>query len=140
MEKVESGLRTLIVEDDVVSRFTLQKLLSRYGRTDVTVNGIEAVEAFTVALDEDDPYDAIMLDIMMPEMDGQQALKEIRKIESERDVPPGRETKIVMVTALDTPRDVIESFYRGGCSSYVVKPIERRKIYETLRDIGLPID
>ncbi|MBD3411332.1 MAG: response regulator [Ignavibacteriales bacterium] len=133
-------MRTLIVEDDVVSRFTLQKLLSRYGRTDVTVNGIEAVEAFTAALEEDDPYDAIMLDIMMPEMDGQQALKEIRKIESERDVPPGRETKIVMVTALDTPRDVIESFYRGGCSSYVVKPIERRKIYETLRDIGLPID
>ena len=74
-------MRILIAEDDFASRKVILKFLSVYGECDVTVDGMEAVDAFMMALEEDKPYDLICLDVMMPVMDGYQALKSIRKIE-----------------------------------------------------------
>ena len=101
------------------------------------VNGIEAVKAFEMAHAEGMPYDTIFLDIMMPEMDGKEALKIIRQKENSMNILPKNETKIVMVTALDTAQDVIEAYYKGGCTSYLVKPIEKKKILKALKDLGL---
>ena len=69
-------MKTLIVEDDFTSRLLLQELLKKYGRSHIAVNGLEAVEAVRLALDENEPYDLICLDILMPQMDGQLALRE----------------------------------------------------------------
>lgn len=130
-------MKFLIVEDDFASRFILQKMLSPYGECDVAVNGIEAIDAYNLAVKEEQPYDLICLDIMMPKMDGQEALKLIRQREVELGIEPKDEVKIIMVTALDTPKDVVEAFYQGGCTSYLVKPIEKKKILNILRDFEL---
>lgn len=130
-------MRILIVEDDFASRIVLQKFLAPFGQCDITINGLEAVQAFRLAIDEGNPYDLICLDIMMPEMNGQEALKEIRKIEEERGIYSKDQVKIIMMTALDTPKDVIEAYYKGGCSSYLVKPIIRKKIISLLKEYNL---
>ncbi len=124
----------LIAEDDLSSRLILQQMLSPYGESHIAVNGKEAVELFKNSLEAIQPYDAIFLDIMMPIMDGNEALKEIRRMEKEKFGSGYKEVYIMMVTALNTPKEVIESFYEGGCSSYVVKPIDRRKIIGKLRE------
>ncbi|HOJ36998.1 MAG TPA: response regulator [Ignavibacteriales bacterium] len=124
----------LIAEDDLSSRLILQQMLSPYGESHIAVNGKEAVELFKNSLEGNQPYDAIFLDIMMPIMDGNKALKEIRRIEKEKFGVGYKQVYIMMVTALNTPKEVIESFYEGGCSSYVVKPIDRRKIIGKLRE------
>ncbi|MGE5683360.1 MAG: response regulator [Bacillota bacterium] len=130
-------MKALIVEDDFISRLILQKILSPYGVCDIAVNGKEAITAFTYALDNGDPYDLICLDIMMPEMDGRDALKVIRDKESQINLPPNKEVKIIMTTALDDAHEVIDAFYKGGCTSYLVKPIEKRKLTGLLKDYGL---
>lgn len=130
-------MRTLIVEDDFTSRKLLHKLLCAYGETDVAVNGEEAVEAFRQALDDGLCYDLVCLDIVMPGMDGQEVLKRLRAMEKERGVSPRLEARVVMITALDSPRPVIEAYYRGGCTDYLVKPIEKRKLLELLREFRL---
>lgn len=130
-------MKTLVVEDDFTSRLVLQKMLSPYGQCDVAVNGLEAVQAFEMAMNEKKPYDLICLDIMMPEMDGKEALKIIREKEKELNIFPKDETKIIMVTALDTAHEVIEAYYKGGCTSYLVKPIERNKIVKAVTELGL---
>ena len=130
-------MRFLIVEDDFTSRRLLQKILAPFGDCEVAVNGREAVDAVTLALDEGRPYDLICLDIMMPEMDGQEALQLIRQRELERGRIAGRETPVVMVTALDAPRDVVKAYFKGGCTAYLVKPIEKRKVVGLLREHGL---
>ena len=71
-------MKILVVEDDFGSRRMMQKLLEPYGDVDVVVDGEEAVEAFKMAWEESTPYDMIFMDIMMPKMDGHEALKRIR--------------------------------------------------------------
>jgi two-component system chemotaxis response regulator CheY len=129
-------MKFLVVEDDFTSRLVLQKMLLPYGLCDTAVNGLEAVKAFELAHEEGVPYDLIFLDIMMPEMDGKEALKIIRQKEQEMGIIPKDEVKIVMVTALDTAQDVIEAYYKGGCTSYLVKPIDKKKIINALKVFG----
>lgn len=133
-------MRFLVVEDDFTSRRLLQKMLSPYGECDIAVNGEEALTAFKKALELDNPYRVIYLDIMMPEMDGQQVLKSIREMEDEANVAQKDEIKVVMTTALDSPKDVIDAYYRGGCTDYMVKPIEKKKVYSLLVRYGIVQD
>ncbi len=77
-------LRVLLVEDDFTSRLLLQTFLSRYGDCHIAVNGHEAVEAFRDALARGQRYDMICMDIMMPEMDGGEAVRQIRAMEEAR--------------------------------------------------------
>lgn len=130
-------MRILIVEDEFTSRKLLTALLSDYGQCDTASDGVECVETFKNALDEDLPYDLICMDIMMPNKDGHQALKEIRAIEHERGVNPTKEAKVVMVTALNDPKTVVKAYYKGGAAAYLPKPIEVESLQAILRDLAL---
>ena len=106
-------MRILIVEDDFASRKFMLKFLSKFGECDITVDGMEAVDAYLMALDADTPYDLVCLDIMMPALDGYQALKAIRDIEQERKIPEDQRAKIIMPTALNEVANVIKAFDLG---------------------------
>ncbi len=130
-------MRFLIVEDDFTSRRMLQMFLAPYGECDIAVNGREALDAFAAARAENNPYALICLDVMMPELDGMGVLKEIREQEKRAGIPQHKELKIVMTTSLDSPRDVVGAYYEGGCNGYLVKPVDRRKLDDLLREYGL---
>ena len=130
-------MRILIVEDDFVGRKVMHQVLLEYGECDIAVDGLEAVKAFDLAWNSGKPYDVIFLDIMMPNMSGHEALKIIRDKERERGVLPAREVKVIMTSALDDVKNVTQSFFQGGASAYLVKPIERRKIIDELRKLEL---
>lgn len=130
-------MRTLIAEDDPASLAALERYLKEFGETVSVGDGLKAVETFGAALDDGRPFDLVCMDIMMPGMDGIQAVKAIRAAENVRGVPAKREVKVIMVTALDDPRTVIQSFYRAGASAYLVKPLERQDLMDKLRELGL---
>ncbi|THB66859.1 MAG: response regulator, partial [Spirochaetaceae bacterium] len=111
-------MRFLIVEDDLGSRRLLEAIVGKYGECNTAVNGNEAVEAFLLSWEEKLPYDAIFLDIMMPEMDGLQALDKIRAHEKKMKVAPGKEIKVIMTTALEDPHTVVKAYYHGEAASY----------------------
>ncbi|RPI73806.1 MAG: response regulator [Desulfobacteraceae bacterium] len=130
-------MRVLIAEDDFVARRILKEILSPYGDCDVVVDGEEAVRAFQLAHEEQNPYHLVCLDIMMPNLDGQDALKRIRAVESERGIEKKTETKVIMITALSDPKTVFNAFYRGGATAYIVKPIDKTKLLNEIRQFGL---
>ena len=128
-------MTTLIVEDDFTARLTLQRFLSRYGECHIAVNGKEAVEAFRMANENGSGYDLICMDILLPEMDGQAAVKEIRSLEQRRGVLSSAGAKIVMTTAVDDMKHVIRSF-QELCDAYLVKPVDLGQLLQHLRTFG----
>jgi two-component system chemotaxis response regulator CheY len=124
------------VDDDFVCRQVLQALLSQYGNCNIAVNGFEALEAFEMALDEKAPYDLICLDILMPEMDGQDVLKEIRRIESEPETSHSKSVKIILISIL-SKIDLIKGELRDKCEAFIAKPVEKKKLLDTLHNLGL---
>lgn len=129
-------MRVLIAEDDMASRKFLSKFLSAYGDCDVTVDGIEAIDAFLLAWDEGDPYDLICLDIMMPKVDGLKALKRIRELEQNKGIEGEQRAKIIMTTALNDQPTVLSSF-QDGCQAFAAKPIDTVKLLEVVEKLGL---
>lgn len=129
-------MKSLIVDDDFVSRRILQTILSGYGESHVAVDGKEALAAFEQSLAEKSPYDVICLDIMMPEMDGQEVLKRIRELEEENGIFGSDSSKIVMTTALDDSENIKKAF-REQCESYLIKPINKAKLIKILISFGL---
>ena len=125
-------LRVLLVEDNFASRLLLQSFLSRYGECHIAVNGREAVEAFHCALERGQSYDLVCMDIMMPEMDGREAVRRIRAMEEARGILSTNGAKIIMTTALDEIKDVILCF-KELCDAYLVKPIDLSQLLGHLR-------
>ncbi len=130
-------MRVLIVEDDITSRKILQRILSDYGECDLAVDGRGAVSAYKTSWLKSRPYDLICMDIMMPDVDGLQALTEIREIEKEMDIRDSDAVKVIMTTALDDPKTVVKSYYELGATSYIVKPVSRKKLLAEVQKLGL---
>lgn len=127
-------MRTLIVEDDFTNRLLLQSLLAPYGECHIAVNGKEAVEAFRLAQATDRNYDLICMDITMPEMDGHQAVEEIRQLERSAGMNPS--VTIVMTTSSNEQADVSRAQHED-CNAYLLKPIDARRLKALLRKRGL---
>jgi two-component system chemotaxis response regulator CheY len=129
-------MKTLIVEDDFTSRILLQEMLQPYGEIHIAVNGREAVEAVRYAMELQEPYVLVCLDVMMPEMDGLTALKKIRDLEGQKRISSSNNVKIIMTTALNDLKDVTAA-YHELCDGYLVKPLGRSKLVEQLRTLAL---
>jgi two-component system chemotaxis response regulator CheY len=130
-------VKTLIVDDELTSRELLTLMLKPYGPVDAAVDGLEGLKAYNLALGRE-PYDLIMLDIMLPRMDGQQVLKSIRRIEQERGVLGPEQVKIVMISALGDFTNVSQAF-ASACTSYMTKPILKDKVQEELVRLGFRV-
>ncbi len=130
-------MKILIADDEPHNRILLEKMLSPYGKCDLVINGEESVEICELALADGEPYNLICLDIMMPIMDGQEALRKIRDLERARNIPESAEAVIFMVTALNTEESVVQAFFRGGCTDYIAKPIVRQKILDKMHQYDL---
>ncbi len=129
-------MKILVVEDDFVSRLLMQRVLSSRGEVHVAVDGQEAVMAYESAVAEGAPYQLICLDIMMPKMDGHEVLRRIRDSERARGIAAGLGARILMTTAVESGRTVLETF-RDQCDGYLIKPIDRETPYRHLDEFGL---
>lgn len=129
-------MKILLAEDDFATRKFMNGFLSKYGDCDVTVDGMEAVDAFMMALEDGEPYDLVCLDVMMPVMDGYQALIGIRNLEKERNIPEEKAAKIIMATALNEEKNVKMAFDLG-CTIYSGKPIDQERFEQALKKLGM---
>jgi two-component system chemotaxis response regulator CheY len=129
-------MRTLIVEDDPSSQLLLRSFLSEFGECDSAANGREAVEAFLYGLKHGQLYDLICMDIMMPEMDGNAALREIRGQEESAGIQVPQKAKVIMTTALNDAKNVVESL-QASCDAYLLKPIQKKELLDHLKNLHL---
>ena len=132
-------MKILIVDDSFLTREILKDSLSAFGDCSIAVNGEEAIQAFEMALANDKPYDLICMDIKMPVLNGDEALIKIRELEKAAEIPPSKEAKVIMTTACDDPKTVVGSFYKGGATSYLVKPFNNESLLKELEKLGFTV-
>ncbi len=111
----------LVVDDSFVNRKLLMEILRDRAVCDTAANGEEALEAYSLSIEEERPYDIILLDVAMPKVDGMEVLSMIRESEESCGIELGRGVPIIMVTAHKEP--LFDSF-SYGCDDYVVKPVD----------------
>ena len=131
-------MKILIAEDDFVSRKLLNKLLASLGEADIAANGNKALTAVKMALENDQPYDLICLDILMPGFDGIVALKKIRQLEAQKGLDPEKRSKIIMTTAVSDKSYVLAAA-QANCNGFLVKPITKERLFDELRKHGFDI-
>lgn len=129
-------MRILIVEDDKDTSLLLSKFLQKIGECEIVPNGDEGIKAYQKSFKEEEPFELICLDIMMPVMNGHETLRKIREIESLETENTGQFTKVVMISALSDGDTILQSFMEL-CDGYVVKPITQESLFEKLTEIGL---
>jgi two-component system chemotaxis response regulator CheY len=131
--------KVLIVEDSGLQADIMGSILEDLGIKNVTkaINGIQALEHFEDALLNGAAYSLVFLDIVMPEMDGQEALKRMRTLEKEAGVGKSDKSTIIMTTALSSPEDMITALIEGDCTDYVVKPVTGSILSSMLIKYGL---
>ena len=123
------GLSILVAEDNEINALLARALLTRLGhRPTIAGNGEAAVESWLAARAADSPYDLVLMDLQMPGMDGLEATRRIRTIESDADTKP---TRIIALTANAQSEDR-EAALAAGMDGLLVKPLDRERLAEAL--------
>ena len=137
-KKGNKSIKTLIVEDELSSSRILNSFLSSLGKIDVAVNGTEAISAVKKGIENNQPYELVFLDIMMPAVDGISVLKKIRQLENQHGLNEHAKSKIIMTSA-NTDRDIILEAARSGCTSFIIKPLDKTRLYNEIRRHGFDV-
>lgn len=129
----EVAVRFLTVDDDESVHHFLYALLHEYGQCHTALSGEEAVRFFDDAHDDGLPFDVVMMDILMPGIDGHQAAATMRKIEKERNIDKRDSFKLVMITSLVDDINVSKAFFGADASCYIVKPLDKESVLSELK-------
>lgn len=128
-------MNCLIVEDEPTGLALLERYLKPFGQITTAVDGLEAVGKFREAVQKGEPFQFVCLDIMLPGMNGQAVLREMRAIEKGGGLKEGTAARIVMTTSLDDKDNLLEAI--SLCDAYLVKPIHMSDLMFYLQRFGL---
>ena len=124
-----NGLAVLVAEDNDINALLARALLHRLGhRPAIAANGAAAVESFLAAANAGTPFDLVLMDVHMPELDGLEATRRIRAAEAAMGL---RRTRIVALTANAFGEDR-EACLAAGMDDFLVKPLDRDRLAEVL--------
>lgn len=129
-------MRILIVEDEFISRSILLKIMKEYGDVDVAISEQEAISAFDQAYEDNNPYKLIFLDRKIPGGSGDTVLEHMRTYEDQLQF--SQRSTIIMTTSMDEPAQIMGAFNKQ-CEGYVVKPIDKDKLLNTVRNCGIKL-
>ena len=130
---VTRGLSVLVAEDNEINALLMRSLLTRLGHQAViATNGEAALESWLAAKSADTPYDLVLMDIQMPQLDGIETTKRIRAREAAQ---PGRQTPILALTANTLVEDRYACF-EAGMDGFLIKPLDREKLAEALAGLA----
>jgi PAS domain S-box-containing protein len=123
------GLSILVAEDNQINALLIRSLLGRLGHdTVITTNGTEALESWLSAKAAGTPYDLVLMDIQMPQLNGIETTKRMRLLEAGE---PGGRTPILALTANTLVEDRYACF-EAGMDGFLIKPLDREKLAEAL--------
>jgi len=140
-ESMKREAKALVVDDSITVLRFMEKSLHDIGVMNITKasDGLQGTKFFEEALQSGTPFSLVFLDVVMPEMDGQEALKRIRAMEKGAGISGDDKATIIMATSLHSPNDMVEALIGGDCSDYLVKPFETEDLRALLVKYGFTV-
>lgn len=129
-------MRILVAEDDCASRLLMQLCLSKLGQCTLVPTGQKAIATIKEAIEKNEYFDLICLDIMMPEADGLEVLQTIRLLENEHAASGIKPAKVIMATAKGQKNDT-DAAFAIGCDAYIIKPVDKVTLLSKISKLGL---
>ncbi|THB78917.1 MAG: response regulator [Desulfobacteraceae bacterium] len=126
-------MKILVVDDELVSRKKMMKIVDGLGRCEAAEDGRAAISSVQTALEKWELFDLITLDISMPDMSGTEVLSTIRDLETARGLTADEKAKILMVTAHSDVESVKACV--GKCDAYIIKPFNKDVLTEKLKKL-----
>lgn len=126
-------MRILIVDDDQSVHMYLEQILSAFGQCDSALLGEEGVTLFKEAHLNGQPYDVVLMDILMPGMNGHETAGKMRAIEDDLKISKYHQFKLVMITSLVDESNVSKAFFDSNALCYIVKPLIKENVLDELR-------
>lgn len=135
-------MKSLVVDDEIICRKIFEKVLLQYGQCDAVKNGTEAIEAYKTSLDNNCPYQLMVLDIVMPDLHGGQVLKLIRELEQEKGIAEIDKIRVIITSATDTwfNREFVTKKLNFLYETYFIKSPDMNEFIEKIHDLGFIID
>ncbi|MDT8445352.1 MAG: response regulator [bacterium] len=128
-------MKSLVIEDDLGSRLLLERILMRYGPCTCVTNAFEGIQRFKEALEQQEPFEVVVIDIVLPGRDGFEVLAQIRNDERRRHVEAKDRTHLILATALTDTKYVLKGF-QEGTDLYLTKPFGPPEVRGFLKELG----
>jgi CheY-like chemotaxis protein len=129
-------LKILVVEDEVDIQQLIDAFLSSVAVCDFANNGLEGIKLIKAARQSTTPYDLVMMDILMPHMDGGTALQHLRAMEAADGLTRVQGAKVIILTALDRNLRMVQPF-KAQADGYLVKPFDQTELLKEIKHLGL---
>ncbi|MFP4672825.1 MAG: response regulator [Desulfohalobiaceae bacterium] len=129
--------RILIVEDSASVQKRFVSILGVFAECHLAHNGQEAVQMYTRFHQQGQGVDLVLMDVIMPVMDGLSAVQKIREYES--GLEEGQEAKILIVSTVQDPDKILQAQFDCGADGYITKPFARNTLLRTLKDLGIEV-
>ena len=131
-------MKSLVVEDEFSTRLIMKKLLGPFGPVKVVEDGKGALKAIQKAWKVAEPFDLVCLDMLLPGMNGDEVLAEIRRMENEagEEVSEEGRIKVIMATSIADGKTAVKEG-DTPCDGYILKPIDREKLLTELERLAL---
>ena len=121
-------MKMLLIDDEPIALTKLELMLTNLGTCHTAVNGVQATEHFVQSIEENQPYDLVMIDIELPDVTGLELLNRFCALEQKNGIPPAKK---VMVTAHSKVDYVVKA--RNRCDAFLVKPIRKAMLLEKIQ-------
>jgi CheY-like chemotaxis protein len=130
-------LNILTVDDDEITQFHASQLLLAFGHNRMAYSGRDAIVRVEEAIAGGAGFDLILMDVMMPGLDGLTTVREIVRLYNEHKIPLERRPKIIMLSSVEEPETQIDALYSCGADYYMAKPLDEELLVKALEEMGL---
>jgi len=130
-------LTILVVDDSKYQRFLISDQLAALGECVQARHGNKAVQIVERMLHQGKTPDLVIMDILMPEMNGHAALRQIMDLQEKHGIPPERRSKAIMFSSLGDPQNILQAQYEDGAHYYLTKPLDPEALQEALRLLNI---
>ncbi len=126
-------MRILVVEDEKISSLYLVMIAKNFGECDSAPDGETAIKKIEKSFEENNRYDLIFLDIMLPKTTGHQVLEVLRAYEQDNDISDEEKSVVIMTSALKDSENVKKA-YENMADGYLVKPLFKDQLEKIIQN------